>query len=187
MFVPDGELDKKSLHQGDVVSKIHILGAINLNGVTYSSNVDKKVVGWCVSAEPQYGDAIVLSHSCEVAEENGVKLTSVILAPLRDINKATDSAKIEELKKSNVIVEGTDTSFLKYFYIEPHAALTIKEGVVADFSKCFSVRKNSYQLLLSRKVAQLKPEVVSAFSMKLALYFHRDEIPAEKPKLQVIV
>jgi len=46
---------------------------------------------------------MVLSHSCEVALANKLKLTSIILAPIRSIHKATRTDRIQELINSNLI------------------------------------------------------------------------------------
>jgi hypothetical protein len=124
-------------------------------------------------------DIAVLSHSCEVDRANGVKVTSIIVAPLRDLHTATVPAKIEELKASNVISEGTEASYLKYFYLLPNGKLQHKTGAVVDFSKCFSIRKNAYDYLVSRKVLQLADDARDAFALKLALYFHRSQQPAQ--------
>jgi hypothetical protein len=116
---------------------------------------------------------MVLSHSCEISLENKTKLTSIILSPIRDINSATSADKIEELKRTNLIDLSSDRSYLKYFYLEPNDKLQYKTGGVTDFSKCFSVRKNSYDFLVKKKILQIKPEIRNKMSLKLALYFNR--------------
>lgn len=65
----------------------------------------------------------------------------------------------------------------KYFYLAAHEKLEHKGGGVIDFSKCFSVRKNSYDYLLQRKTLQMQPEIAKAMALKLALYFHRAQEP----------
>lgn len=176
MYLADGAIERSALRQGDIISNIHILGAINLIQVTYTTTAanPEDQLNWCVPKPPDYADAMILSHSCEISTENGIKFTSIILAPIRDINTATDPSKIEQLIKSNLIdKDSPEHSFLKYFYLSENPNFVHKSGAVVDFSKCFSVRKNSYEHVLSRKIAQLTPETVQSMSLKLALYFHR--------------
>ena len=100
-------------------------------------------------------------------------MTSIVLAPIRDVNSATSPDKVEELIETNFISDTTEQTYLKYFYIEPHDELAFPKGGVVDFSKCFSIRKQSYGDLLKSKTIQLELPVVSHLSRKLALYFHR--------------
>lgn len=176
MYVASHEQDSMSLLQGDVIRDIHLLGALNYNEIQHAATVSGTggAVSWAVSKAPEMGDALVVSHSCEVAKENGVKLTSIILAPLRDVSRATPTDKMQELINSNLIDQSqAQASFLKYFYLEPHHQLAYPKGMVADFSKLFSIRKNSYDYLLSRKVLQVKDDIRDSMAFKLALYFHR--------------
>jgi hypothetical protein len=173
MYLDDANLETAVLRQGDVLSNVQILGAINLNSILYLTNAQNKKTSWTIPNSPQFADVIVLSHSCEVSLENNIKVTSIILSPLRDVNTATAPEKIEELKRSNYIESGTEASYLKYFYLSPSAKLQYKNGVIADYSKCFSVRKNSYELLLRKKILQLTPEAREKMAIKLAIYFYR--------------
>jgi hypothetical protein len=164
------------LRQGDILTKVHILGAIHLSqiqyGATHSNPVER--VSWMVPGKPVFGDAMVLSHSCEIAPENKVKLTSIILAPLRDLHSATDKARLEQLIHSNYIDPANPSpSFLKYFYVSGNPALVHENGAVVDFSKCFSVRNKDYEDLAKNKVAQLRVDISAKMALKLALYFHR--------------
>lgn len=177
MYLAEIDTDFKSLYQGDIIKDVQILGAININSIyfnTQSIKQDENPKYWSVQTPPRIGDVIVLSHSCEIAIENGVKLTSIILAPLRDIHTATDKSKIDELIRSNLIDKDSyKFSYLKYFYLEKDSSMKYAKGSVADFSKCFSLRKQSYEHLLSNKVLQLNDETRNSMSLKLALYFHR--------------
>lgn len=176
MFLDEEKIDRGILRQGDIISQIHLLGAINLNSINYSSPAigSDEYISWLIPAAPKFGDAMVLSHSCEISLENRVKLTSIILAPLRDIHKATDPERIQELINSNLIDQGNPRpSFLKYFYIFPNAKLEYSNGSVVDFSKLFSVRNQSYNALLEKKIAQLSEDAIASMALKLALYFHR--------------
>ena len=47
-------------------------------------------------------------------------------------------------------------------------------GIEIDFSKLFSLRKNSYDILLPKKVLELSDGAQRSMSLKLALYFARD-------------
>ncbi len=176
MFLSEETIEKDSLRQGDIITNIHLLGAINLNNIHYSSPAGNphELASWNVPNKPNIGDTMVVSHSCEIALENKLKVTSIILAPLRDIHKASAKDKIEELISSNFIdKKSPSASYLKYFYINPNPALDYTEGAVVDFSKIFSVRNKAYERLLENKVAQLTGDASSSMSLKLALYFHR--------------
>jgi hypothetical protein len=177
MFLPDAEVERNTLRQGDILRSVHLAGALHLNGIHLVNDQESKPVGWTVPKAPEYGDVAVLSHSCEIDQLNNVKLTSIILAPVRDLHSATDERKRQELIDSNLIVQGTAASYLKYFYVAEHEKLHHAAGGVIDFSKCFSVRKNSYEYLLTRKVLQMRPEIATAMALKLALYFHRAQLP----------
>jgi|LGOV01.1.fsa_nt_gb hypothetical protein len=180
MFVNSEQVERKALRQGDIITNIHLLGVINLKSIQYSTTLPAadNYTNWTIPATPKFGDAMVLSHSCEIAVENRLKLTSVILAPLRDIDTATKPEQVEELIQSNLIdQEKPRASFLKYFYLPPHPNLRYSKGAIVDFSKCFSVRKQCYEILLKKKVAQLAADAVSSLGLKLALYFHRKGVP----------
>lgn len=180
VFQRDEELERNALRQGDVISNIHLCGALNFVAFQYSKTSSAQDwAAWSVPTPPMFGDAVVLSHDCEIALENRIKVTSIILAPLRDVHKATDHARIQELIESNdVRSEAVGASFLKYFYVEPNGALQFSNGAVVDFSKCFSVRKNCFEVLLSQKVAQLTQDAAAAMALKLALYFSRNNASA---------
>lgn len=174
MFLEKEDTEFTILRQGDILTDIHILGAININGINYGHNFKDEQVSWQVINKPTITYAMVLSHSCEIDPHNKVKMTSIILAPFRDINSATSPDKIEELITSNLIDDSTEFSYLKYFYVEPHEELQFPKGSVVDFSKCFSVRNNSYKTLVDKKILQLQSDIVAKMTLKLAYYFHRD-------------
>ncbi len=178
MFLPNSEVESGVLRQGDIVSNIHAFGAVNLGAVNYIVSQEGQQVGYSFFSPPDFVDVMVVSHSCEIDTRNTVKVTSVILAPLRDVNKATRPEKVNELIQSNFVSGGSNYSYLKYFYVERHDKLQYPSGAVVDFSKLFSVRKQSVDLLVANKVAQLNEHAISEMSLKLALYFHRTQ-PAE--------
>jgi hypothetical protein len=179
---PEGS-DFSTLLQGDILTDVQFLGALNYGSIHHHvPATGGESTSWTVAKPPEFGVAMVLSHSCEVAKENGVKLTSIILAPMRDISGATPAGKLQELIASNLIdqLDDAGASYLKYFYLEAHEKLPQHAmGSVVDFSKCFSVRKNSYDFLLSKKVLQLNAAMRFSMSLKLALYFKRSETPSE--------
>jgi hypothetical protein len=174
MYLEKQDTDYSLLKQGDILEGIQILGAINLGSINIVTNFKGEQVSWAASVKPTFSHAIILSHSCEIDPSNKVKMTSIILAPLRDVNNASPEEKIKDLISSNFIDEKSDHSYLKYFYLVAHESLPYTNGAIADLAKCFSVRKNSYDILLSHKVLQMKPEVIGHLSFKTALYFHRD-------------
>jgi hypothetical protein len=180
VFERDEAIERNALRQGDVISNIHLLGALNFVAFQYSkTTAAPDWAAWSVPTAPVFGDAIILSHDCEIALDNKIKVTSIVLAPLRDLHKATETTRVQELIDSNdVRTEGVGASFLKYFYIEPNTALQFADGAVADFAKCFSVRKNCFEILLAQKVAQLTRDAAAAMALKLALYFARSQATA---------
>lgn len=176
MFADPQHVSTSALLQGDIVGGIQLLGAINVESIRYSTRAADRndVDAWIVPGLPKTGHAMVLSHSCEIDPRNRSKLTSVILAPIRDASSATDEAKLELLIASNLIDQSESSgSFLKYFYLEPMDPIPCPQGSIVDFSKCFSVRNKCYEFLLGRKVLELNPDVRDSMSLKLALYFHR--------------
>jgi len=178
MYLEAAQIETQVLRQGDIVSQIQIIGAINLNGLLFQMDQQGRKTAWSVPKPPDFADAMLLSHSCEIDTANEIKITSIILAPIRDINKATSPDKIQEVINSNLINEETQMSYLKYFYIEPQPLLVYKNGAVVDFSKCFSLRNNCYESILAKKILQLQPDVANRMSLKLALYFSRRIPPA---------
>jgi hypothetical protein len=117
---------------------------------------------------------MVLSHSCEITLENDIKVTSIILAPIRDVHRATSPDKLQEVIESNIIdPENPTSSYLKYFYLEPHEKIEFTDGGIVDFAKLFSVHKSSHQRLVESKILQLKPDVANRMAFKLGLYFYR--------------
>lgn len=86
---------------------------------------------------------------------------------------------VQELIQSNEIRDGvTERSFLKYYYLPKHPRLSFSQGSVVDFSKLFSVRKSSYDVILGRKLAQVNGETREFLALKLGLYFYRNESAA---------
>ena len=176
MYRPVEEFETGALRQGDLIGDVHILGAINPGGIQYIGGAKaENSTGWFINNPPFCGEAVILSHSCEIAPENQIKITGIILAPIRDVESATEAEKVQELIDSNLIEETTQASYLKYFYLEPHEKLPHRRGSVVDFSKCFSVRKNYYESLLKRKKLQLQLNIAQSLALKLALYFHRQQ------------
>jgi hypothetical protein len=178
MYLDDSSIEKGVLRQGDIVADVHLLGVINSNGIQYTTTAGSEAdqyVSWSIPAAPKFGDAMVLSHSCEIDPQNKLKVTSIILAPLRDVSTATAPDKIQELIDSNEI-DRTEprASYLKYFYVLPNEDLEFDNGAIVDFSKCFSLRRQSYDNLLENKIVQLTSEATASMALKLALYFHRN-------------
>jgi hypothetical protein len=173
MYKNSNETESDILKQGDIISNTQMLGAINLKNLTFINNNRNENVGWQCNSHPIFGYAMVLSHSCEIALENGIKLTSIILAPIRDIDTATDPARIEDLKKSNILTQETKNSFLKYFFLEPTPEIEFTNGAIVDFSKIYSLKKDSYNDILSKKILQLHTQVVENIILKFAVYFYR--------------
>ncbi len=174
MYLLEDQIERNSLRQGDIISEVHLLGTINLSTISYMVSNDTRI-GWYIPKPPDFRPAIILSHSCEIDLLNDIKLTSIILAPLRDINKATGPQQIEELKQSNIIDESSTYSYLKYFYIEPNPLIPFDDGAIVDFSKCFSVRNQSYKDLLSKKIIQMRKDIANKMALKLSLFFYRPE------------
>lgn len=175
MYLDKENTEIRVLRQGDVLEGVHTLGAINLNELNYEINSTGEKIATRIPLKPVFGYVMVLSHSCEIDPSNSVKLTSIILAPLRDVNKATSPDKIKELIDSNILDPSSESTYLKYFFIKPVDILPFPDGAVVDFSKCFSIRNKSYETLLHKKVLQLKKDVSNKMALKFALYFFREE------------
>ena len=177
MFLLDENVETNVLRQGDILADVLLVGAINPAGIrtTAALGSEDDPVSWTVEKKPEFGHAMVVSHSCEIDPENEVKLTSVLLAPIRDVNSATAPDKVQDLIDSNII-EGDEeqSSFLKYFYLPANAALPFDRGSIADFSKIFSLRNNYYEELVARKKLQMDPDFTSKMALKLGLYFYRE-------------
>jgi hypothetical protein len=162
------------LRQGDILENVHILGAINLQGINYEIDTTGDKISFRIPSKPNFGYVIVLSHSCEIDPSNLTKLTSIILAPLRDVNKATSTEKMDELIISNLVDDSSTMSYLKYFYLEPTEFLPFPNGAIVDFSKCFSVRNKCYDVLLSKKILQMGKDFSNKMALKFALYIYRE-------------
>jgi hypothetical protein len=173
MYIPNSEMELSDLRQGDIIKDIQLFGAIHYGSVHLITNPNRENVAWQSNTKPTIGYAIVLSHSCEIARENGVKLTSIVLAPLRDIETASRPEKISELIASNDIREDSETSYLKYFYLEPNELIPFSKGAIVDFSKTFSVKKDSYDYILSKKLLQINDYTQSSLARKYALFYYR--------------
>jgi hypothetical protein len=167
------EIESKVLRQGDIIENTQMLGAINLKSITFIKDYNNEPEGWQCKAKPIFGYAAVLSHSCELDPSNGIKLTSIILAPLRDVDRATEKGKIEDLKNSNLLRPGNKYSYLKYFFLEPHPAIKFSHGCVIDFSKTYSLKKESYNDILAHKIIQLEDPIVDDVMLKYSAYFYR--------------
>jgi hypothetical protein len=181
-YVSTEDVEPDTLRQGDLIQDVHLIGSLCFTDVAIPTIVGGGVVpkSWSVHSELPKGPVTVLSQCCEIDRVNGVKLTSIILAPVRDVSKATRQDKLQELIDSNDIVPGQSSySYLKYFFLEPHPSLPFRGGGLVDFSKVFSVRKTSYDFLLERKIAQMSDSTRESMAMKLALYFYRARMQAE--------
>lgn len=182
MYLDPNSTEADALRQGDVIQDVELLGAVNLDSIQKTINSRDEVVAWSMNTPLKKAAVMILSHSCEIALENEIKVTSIILAPIRDINQATSPDKIREVKKSNFVDPNNPReSYLKYFYLEPHEKIRFTDGGVVDFSKLFSVHKSSYERLIEKKILQLRPEIALQMAFKLALYFFRraQESPRE--------
>ena len=182
MYLAQGE-QSNSLRQGDILKNLQVLGTIDYHQVTSPSGLPgmarREPQSWSVTATPKFRDCMVLTHCCDLDRENENKVTSIILAPLRDVHTATKPEKVDELIQSNDITQpGVKASFLKYFYVDREAKLMARNGAIVDFSKCFSIRNKAYDYLLERKLLQLTDTVRLSMSLKLALYFHREDTVA---------
>jgi hypothetical protein len=174
-FLPEDDVERGSLRQGDVLADVQRTGALTLHEVEFSHRPGADPTSWTVKVKPDIGPAMVLSHSCELDRANGVKVTAIVLAPVRDVDSATSPENIQKLIQTNFLdPDAPAATFLKYFFFPEIPSLPFKGGSVADFSKLFSARKASYDYLLQRKVAQLTPRAAAQMALKLSAYFFRD-------------
>lgn len=166
MFLTDAEANFGKLLQGDVVKDVPLVATLALDRV--------QAIGptaWAYAGALKSGNCVVLSHSCEIAIENGEKVTSCILAPIRKADGATTPELFEVLRR-NEVKEG-ESNFIKYFYIPTHDKLDYPNGTLVDLSKLFSVRKTSIDQLIGNKILEMSTESRILFGKKLALYFYR--------------
>ncbi|MBU2648707.1 hypothetical protein KKI24_28625 [bacterium] len=173
MFLDAANIEKNSLRQGDIIRGVRVLGAINLKAIQFSTDISGEEKGWSFAGVLKIADVMVLSHSCELDRSNNMKVTSIIVAPIRDVDPATRKDKLDKLIESNYLEKGMGFSYLKYFYVEPNDNLEHKKGAVVDFSKCFSIRNKSFDYLLENKILQLDSDIARSMSLKLGLYFSR--------------
>lgn len=166
------------LRQGDVVRNVQCFGVINPNGVQMLTDPKSgQHNSWMCTAAPKFSDAVVLSHSCEIAKENEMKVTSIILAPMRDVSSGNSQATIDEIISTNLIdVAEPQAAYLKYFWLPPHDKIDFERGALVDYSKCFSVRKQYLDDLIERKALELKDSVRNSFGLKVGLYFARSSL-----------
>jgi hypothetical protein len=173
MYKDETAMEKKALRQGDIIENTQLFGAINLKSIIFLNNSKNEPEGWQCKAKPIFGYAIVLSHSCEIDKANGVKFTSIVLAPLRDVDKATEKSKLDDLKESNILSEGIEYSYLKYFFLEPHPKMNFQNGCIIDFSKTYSLKKDSYNDILGHKIIQLEESAIEHILLKYSAFFYR--------------
>ena len=174
MYLDSDSTEFDALRQGDILRDIELVGAFNINAIRRTLDVRNEIVAWSVESALKRSIVMVLSHSCEIALENNIKVTSIILAPIRDVHRATSPDKLQEVIESNIIdPENPAPSYLKYFYLEPHEKIEYADGGIVDFAKLFSVHKSSYQRLVDSKILQLKPDFANQMAYKLGLYFFR--------------
>ncbi|MCW5547692.1 MAG: hypothetical protein KIT44_01890 [Opitutaceae bacterium] len=166
MFLTDAEANFGRLLQGDVIKDVPLVSTLALDRV--------QAVGqsaWAYNGSLKTGYCAVLSHSCEIAIENGEKVTSCILAPIRKADGAT-TPELFEILRRNEVKEG-QSNFIKYFYIPMHEKLDYPRGSLVDLSKLFSVRKTSIEQLINGKILEMTDDNRVLFARKLALYFYR--------------
>lgn len=184
MFEVAADISTTSLFQGDVIRSVPSFGAINLKNCTLHCSIlgeetaiaASSPIDVTISKSVRRCDVVILSHSCEIALENGEKVTSIIVAPIRDVNTATKADKLQELIESNDVdmAEKRGFSYLKYYYMKC-GACQFPAGAVVDFNKVFSFHKSVYGELLKNKVAQMTAVGREKFSLKLALYYYRKQ------------
>ncbi len=183
MFEPAERLDKSSLYQGDVIRNVPAFGAINLKNCMLHSSLlggdspgDSGAIDVTITKSIRRCDVVVLSHSCEIAQENGEKVTSIIVAPLRDLSTATKPDKIQELIDSNDVdpASGKGFSYLKYYHLICKDC-QFPAGAIVDFNKVFSFHKSVHVELLKNKSAQMTEAARNKFALKLAVYFYREQ------------
>ncbi|MDR0506687.1 MAG: hypothetical protein LBH32_07710 [Dysgonamonadaceae bacterium] len=169
-------MERDVLRQGDIINDVFFLGALNIECIQSIQTSNTKFQSWIYNDKLTCGQAIILSHSCEIDKSNGVKLTSLVMAPIRDLDSATKKEKRDELIASNIIKFPSSTSYLKYFYLEPNEKLAFSNGAIVDFSKCFSLKKQAYEFLLKNKVLQLRNDISDSMAFKLSLYYYRTAV-----------
>lgn len=63
MYLDEEQIELGVLRQGDVISRIHILGALNTGGIQYASTASEPGVikSWSVPNKPTFADAMCIT------------------------------------------------------------------------------------------------------------------------------
>lgn len=85
-FLETASIERDSLRQGDLIREIHLVGSLCFKDVSVPNSVGggQSQKWWSVHGELPTGPVVVVSYCCEIDRSNAVKLTSIILAPVRD-------------------------------------------------------------------------------------------------------
>ncbi len=195
MFVPDADMDRTCLRQGDVLRAIPfpilelknlaVLGEIH--GFEHKTGVPAMLTP--VRTVHRGGDpyyfagqtkfrlclCTVVSNCCEIQPRNNKILPPAFLAArLIDVKKSIleDPAKLASLRSNKDPRDVANPGYIDYFYLTQHELLEGKEWMV-DFSQVVSIASSEFPGILERKVLQMDERTRVQLKLKLATYFGR--------------
>lgn len=159
-----------ALRQGDIIKNVPYIKPVSPHALAVRPLPQKPKEPLSIVIETAYTSAVVLSYCCELSETNSPgKISSIILAPLREIIEVINNTQLDALKQGNKLAADTKT-FAKLFYMEPGA--NVIESV-ADFSHIYTLSRGYLQTLKQNKIAQMDDTTRSLLSEKISYYFLR--------------
>lgn len=191
--MPESEIDRTSLRQGDVLvgipfpimdAELAVLGRID--GETGIQSPHPRIVTiprehrsqndcFTVQVKARIANCAVVAHCCELELRNGRCLLPMIsvarIIPVK-ASIAGDAARLESLRANKDPRNTQDPGFIDYFYLQPSALLGDIDCVV-DLSQIAPVPSSEYPTLLRRKALQLQNTDRIKFKIKLAAFLTR--------------
>jgi hypothetical protein len=188
MFVPDAELDRTSLRQGDILagipfplfdlSKTVVLGRVRgdrtQTGIPAAETIatenrgDREWFSTVVSARLSF--CAVLSNCCDIEPRDGrILIPMVALARLRPIppNIQRDAPKLESLRANKNPANPEDPGYIDYFYLPAHERLERAEWVI-HYNQVVAMGTAPVPELMERKILQMVDRERVKFKIKLA-------------------
>ena len=190
MYLPDEELNRRCLRQGDIVTgvlfpiiddELLVLGRIERPVIPHPTLTllprEHRNRDDCFTAQVKMRVApgAVLAHCCELELRNGrCLLPSVAFARVLPVKPAilSDTAKMSSLQANKDPRSTEDGGYIDYFYVHPDPRIGGGEWVV-DFGQTTSVASTEYDRLTHRKILQLSSAERVKFKIKLAAYSTR--------------
>jgi hypothetical protein len=193
MFVPDADLDRKSLRQGDILAGIpfplidlpNTVALGRLSGEPTANTLPSLTA----VAENHRGDrewfstvtktrlcfCAVLSNCCDIEPRNGrILLPAVALARLRPIppDFLREPARLASLQQNKNPSNPDDPGYIDYFCFDNHPRLE-NEQMVVHYNQLICIPSSAQEQLMQRKILQLDDRARVKFKLKLAFSLAR--------------